>query len=129
MKIGLLALALGLTLSTAAAAQSPDGVFAQGAVAAVLDGLHAAAASADEEKYFAAFAPDAVFLGTDATERWTLDGVPQVRAPVLRQGKGLDLQGHRALDRVRAGPYVSPGSTSSSTLRTWAPVAAPACSC
>lgn len=37
----------------------------------VLDDWHAAAAAADEEGYFALFAPDAVFLGTDATERWT----------------------------------------------------------
>ena len=37
------------------------------AVAAVLDDWHAAAAVADEARYFAHFAPDSVFLGTDAT--------------------------------------------------------------
>src|SRR4029450_13353458 len=87
MKIGLLALALGLTLSTTAAAQSPDGVFAQGAVAAVLDGLHAAAASGHAEKSFAAFAPDAVFLGTDATERWTLPEFRKYAHPYFAKGK------------------------------------------
>lgn len=38
---------------------------------AVLDGWHAAAAASDEEAYFALMTPDAIFLGTDATERWT----------------------------------------------------------
>ena len=38
-----------------------------------LDALHVAASKADGERYFALFAPDAVFLGTDATERWTLE--------------------------------------------------------
>ena len=35
--------------------------------------LHDAASKADEERYFSRFAPGAVFLGTDATERWTVD--------------------------------------------------------
>ena len=39
----------------------------------VLDTLHAAAAEADEETYFSLFTPEAIFLGTDATERWTID--------------------------------------------------------
>src|SRR5262245_65773011 len=39
----------------------------------VLDGLHDAAAKADEKRYFDHFAPGAVFLGTDARERWTLE--------------------------------------------------------
>jgi hypothetical protein len=43
------------------------------AIAALLDAWHEAAARADEDAYLGAFAPDAVFLGTDATERWTLD--------------------------------------------------------
>ena len=42
------------------------------AVSAALDDWHAAAAEADEERYLAHFAPEAVFLGTDASERWTL---------------------------------------------------------
>lgn len=40
-------------------------------VAAVVDDWHAAAAAADEERYFGHLTDDAVFLGTDATERWT----------------------------------------------------------
>jgi hypothetical protein len=41
-------------------------------VAAVLDDWHHAAAAADEARYFGHFAPDGVFMGTDATERWTV---------------------------------------------------------
>src|ERR1035441_3560008 len=41
-------------------------------VAAVLDDWHSAASVADEERYFAHFAPNGVFMGTDATERWTV---------------------------------------------------------
>jgi len=39
-------------------------------IQAVLDGFHAAASRADEAGYLALLAPDAVFLGTDAGERW-----------------------------------------------------------
>ena len=41
-------------------------------MAAVLDDWHAAAAAADEERYFGHFASDGVFLGTDDGERWTV---------------------------------------------------------
>jgi hypothetical protein len=50
-----------------AAAQTP----AQ-AVGAVLDDWHQAASVADEARYFGHFAPNGVFMGTDATERWTV---------------------------------------------------------
>lgn len=43
-----------------------------GAINRALDDFHDAAAKADEERYFDHFAPNAVFLGTDATERWPL---------------------------------------------------------
>lgn len=40
---------------------------------AVLDALHARAAAADFEGYFDLYTEDAVFLGTDASERWPVD--------------------------------------------------------
>jgi SnoaL-like domain len=46
-------------------------------VGAVLDAWHHAAAAADESSYFSYFAARGVFMGTDATERWT---VPQFQA-------------------------------------------------
>ncbi len=38
-----------------------------------LDALHHFASEADGERYFSLFTDDAVFLGTDATERWPID--------------------------------------------------------
>ena len=39
-------------------------------VSATLDALHEAASEADFDRYFSLYAGEAVFLGTDATERW-----------------------------------------------------------
>ncbi|MXX67479.1 MAG: nuclear transport factor 2 family protein [Gemmatimonadales bacterium] len=44
---------------------------AEGEVSTVLDALHEAASEADFDRYFSLYAGEAVFLGTDATERWT----------------------------------------------------------
>jgi phosphohistidine phosphatase SixA len=41
------------------------------AIAQGLDDFHDAAANGDEDRYFALLPDDAVFLGTDASERWT----------------------------------------------------------
>jgi hypothetical protein len=39
-------------------------------IAALLDSLNQAAADADYDLYFSFYSDDAVFIGTDATERW-----------------------------------------------------------
>lgn len=57
-------------------------------VAATLDSLHALAAQADFDRYFALYAPGAVFLGTDATERWSLEEFKDYTAPIFAEGKG-----------------------------------------
>ena len=44
----------------------------QEAVKLVLDCLHMRASEANFEGYFALFSPNAVFIGTDAKERWDL---------------------------------------------------------
>jgi len=59
------ALLLILLSSSTASAQSDES-----AVAAVLDGYHQAAAEADWQTYFDLLSEDAVFLGTDVSERW-----------------------------------------------------------
>lgn len=56
--------------------------------AAELDALHDAAAKADGARYFDRFTPDAVFIGTDATERWTLPQFKAYAEPFFAQGKG-----------------------------------------
>jgi len=71
-----------------APAPSPDDIVAeQSRVAAVLDDWHDAAARADEARYFAHFAPYAVFLGTDATERWNVDAFRAYAHPHFAAGK------------------------------------------
>ena len=55
---------------------------ARAAVSAVLDALHEAASEADFDRYFSLYADEAVFLGTDATERWTREEfMDYARAP------------------------------------------------
>ena len=65
----------------------PTGESPETRVSAVLDSWHAAAAAAQEEKYFAFFTADAVFLGTDATERWTRDEFRRYAHPHFAKGK------------------------------------------
>jgi len=60
----------------------------EAAINALLDGFNAAAARADGEAYFASFTPNAVFVGTDATERWTLAEFRAFAEPYFSQGKG-----------------------------------------
>lgn len=56
-------------------------------IANALDDMHAAAASADEKRYFDHFADQAVFLGTDASERWDLDAFKKAVHPYFEKGK------------------------------------------
>ncbi|MFO0828407.1 MAG: nuclear transport factor 2 family protein [Phycisphaerales bacterium] len=57
-------------------------------VDATLNALYEAARDHDESRYFALFAPDAVFIGTDAAERWTIDQFRAYAAPIFAAGKG-----------------------------------------
>jgi hypothetical protein len=53
-----------------------------------LDTLHASASKADGKVYFEQFAPEAVFLGTDASERWTLAQFKAYAEPYFAKGQG-----------------------------------------
>ena len=64
-------------------------------VKTVLDDWHQAAAKADEARYFSHFAADAVFLGTDATERWTRDEFRAWAKPYFAKGKAWSFQATR----------------------------------
>src|SRR5262245_16848788 len=57
-------------------------------VEALLDDWHNAAAQADEERYFAHLAEDAIFLGTDASEGWTKEEFRAYAHPHFASGKG-----------------------------------------
>lgn len=54
----------------------------------VLNDFHDAAAKADKARYMAHFAPGAVFLGTDATERWSVEEFRVFVSTYFDQGKG-----------------------------------------
>lgn len=71
----------------AATPAPPDRKAAETQVSAVLDDWHRAAAAADEARYFGHFTADAVFLGTDATERWTRDAFRAWARPFFSRGK------------------------------------------
>jgi len=66
--------ALAIAFCFAAFLSMAAGLPADGhaAAGAVLDDFHDAASRADEERYFGHFAPDAVFLGSDPGERWSV---------------------------------------------------------
>ena len=57
-------------------------------VGAVLDRLHATASAADGAAYFDLYTPDARFIGTDATERWSLEEFRAYAEPHFSQGRG-----------------------------------------
>jgi hypothetical protein len=58
-------------------------------IKADIDGLmtvwHKAAATSDAKTYFGLMAPGAVFLGTDATERWTKDAFEKYAASAFKR--------------------------------------------
>lgn len=56
------------------------------AVNRVVDDWHRAAAQADETRYFNLMTPDAVFLGTDATERWDAQSFRAFAHPYFAKG-------------------------------------------
>jgi hypothetical protein len=86
MRLFLLAAAIALWIGLAPAsgdrAEKPED-----AVHKVLDDFHDAAAKADGPRYFGHFAPGAVFLGTDASERWTLEEFRVFADPYFEKGK------------------------------------------
>ena len=80
--------ALGVALLLSCAHARPD-------VAATLDDFHDAAAKADEARYFGHFAPDGVFLGTDASERWDVAAFRAYAHPYFERGKAWSFRGVR----------------------------------
>ncbi|MGZ8866793.1 MAG: nuclear transport factor 2 family protein [Thermoanaerobaculia bacterium] len=54
----------------------------------VLDQFHKAASDADEARYFGLMAADAVFIGTDASERWDMKAFRAYAHPHFAAGKG-----------------------------------------
>ncbi len=74
-----------LLLCVCAQAADPN---AQKTISDQLDDFHQRASRAQGPEYFAHFAPDAIFLGTDITERWTVDEFKAYAMPFFEKGKG-----------------------------------------
>lgn len=79
--LGLIAF-VGCVATTAHAGPTED------AANKLLDGFHVAASKAQINEYFASFTPDGVFIGTDASERWTVDEFKAYAKPHFDKGRG-----------------------------------------
>lgn len=53
-----------------------------------LDQIHVQASKADFDAYFALYTDNAVFIGTDATERWPIEDFKGYAGPLFAQGRG-----------------------------------------
>jgi hypothetical protein len=58
------------------------------AINATLNELHDAASKADGARYFRLFTSDAVYIGTDASERWTIGQFRSFAQPYFSKGTG-----------------------------------------
>jgi hypothetical protein len=82
----LVAVAIGwLVTFTAAAGDHGE---AEEAIDGVLSSFHQAASDANGELYFSLFANEAIFMGTDATERWTVAEFRAFAEPYFSKGRG-----------------------------------------
>ena len=54
----------------------------------LLDGLHEDAHKGNYESYFKRYTSDAFFLGTDKTERWSIDEFKAYAEPAFADGRG-----------------------------------------
>ena len=62
--------------------------WAQEKLDTLLDGLHQDAHEGNFETYFERYTPDAVFLGTDKTERWSMEEFETYAEPAFADGNG-----------------------------------------
>lgn len=62
--------------------------WAQEKLDTLLDGLHQDAHEGNFETYFERYTPDAVFLGTDKTERWSMEEFKTYAEPAFADGNG-----------------------------------------
>lgn len=58
------------------------------AIDALIDGLHQDAHEGNFQTYFDRYTPEAVFLGTDKSERWTIEEFKVYAKPAFEDGHG-----------------------------------------
>jgi hypothetical protein len=95
----------GPGLDTAAPPAATAGVEAE--IANALDDFHDAAARADEERYFGHFTASAVFLGTDASERWDVAAFRAYAHPFFARGRAWSFRAARRAIAVAPGGAVA----------------------
>jgi hypothetical protein len=66
----------------------PQTSWAQEDLDVLLNGLHLDAHKGNFESYFDRYSADAVFLGTDKTERWTIEEFKAYAKPAFSDGHG-----------------------------------------
>lgn len=77
------------------------------AVSQVLDDWHLAAAQADGSRYFGHLAEDAVFLGTDGTERWSKPAFEAFAQPFFAKGRAWRFRATRRTVQLLAKGQVA----------------------
>ena len=95
-----------LTACASGVAVTPSGSSSAG-VEYVLNDWHDAAKVADEKRYFDHFAPDGVFMGTDATERWTTEAFRVWAHPYFARGKAWTFTPTRRVVQLSASGDVA----------------------
>jgi hypothetical protein len=90
--------------------------FGQPDVNVFIDDWHKAAGRADEKSFFGMMAEDAVYIGTDSSERWTKAEFYAFAKPYFDKGKAWDFKPFdRDLHTSKNGKYV----WFSELLNTW----------
>lgn len=100
----ILATSLGFGVSALPASAALDAAAAE----QVLVKLHHAASQADGATYFSLFTDDAVFMGTDASERWTIAEFKDYALPYFSAGRGWTYRKtERHINVAAAGTHAS----------------------
>jgi hypothetical protein len=110
--VRLLFVGIGFVTSHMAIAQKRDTL----AIHQFINAWHTAAAQANAEIFFGAMADNAIYIGTDATERWTKQEFIKFAKPYFDKGKAWDFKPYnRAIHVSKNGRYV----WFSELLTTW----------
>lgn len=96
MKNLILTSAILLFLSTIGIAQKSNINIQKTVITKTLDAWHLAAGEAKFDNYFSYMTPDAIFIGTDATENWQLQAFKEFAKPYFDKGKAWNF---KALER------------------------------
>ena len=84
----MVAVVCSIVIAAGAAFADPAADEKIAAIAQTLDRFHDAASKADEKAYFDLFAPDGVFIGTDAAERWPVEAFRKYVVTRFAEGQG-----------------------------------------